>query len=276
MSGPPRTTCSTRSGSPASSSRATRLQRGQRRLAVGAQDHGVAGQQRRDRVGDRHGQRVVPRPDDADDALGVAQLDRAGQQRERPEPPSRPQVAGGAAAVVPAHHRRVGHLLERVHPGLAGLELDQVEQLVLPLQHQVVEAQHDPLAVLDRQPGPGPLRGTGARVGDPDVVGGGQRQRRQRRPGHGGVGQQGCRAGGAHDPLGQPADQPRVDGVRRGGVGLGVGDRLGGHARERMPPRPRPLPIGNPTCPRGGRPRRERVGAQGFPLREGVCGLQLA
>ena len=76
----PSTTCSRSLGQPGlARSSSAAAQRGQRALQVGAQHDGVAGQQRRDGVGDRQAQRVVPRRDDADDALGAVVLDRAGE-----------------------------------------------------------------------------------------------------------------------------------------------------------------------------------------------------
>src|SRR4028119_974904 len=50
-----------------------------------------------------------------------------------PRPPLRRQVLLRVVRVVPSNDRRVGDLLERVLARLAGLDLDQVEDLVLPL-----------------------------------------------------------------------------------------------------------------------------------------------
>src|SRR5665647_2244069 len=126
-------------------------QSGQGTLVVRPEHHRIAGQQRRDRVGDRHRQRVVPGGDDAHHALGLAQLDRLAEQRESPLSTARTQVSRRATRIVTAHDRGVRDLLEAVRPSLAGLELDEVEQLHLPLEHKVVEPQEDPGSLRHRR-----------------------------------------------------------------------------------------------------------------------------
>ena len=53
----------------------------------------------------------------------------------------RPQAARGDAGVVAAHLRDVDDLLEGVPAGLAVLQLDQVEHLVLPVEQEPGEAE---------------------------------------------------------------------------------------------------------------------------------------
>jgi len=48
-----------------------------------------------------------------------------------------------------------------MHPSFARLQLDQVEQLDLLLQHEVVETKEDPGALRHRHPGPRTLGGSG-------------------------------------------------------------------------------------------------------------------
>ena len=79
----PATTCHRSAGKPASSSSSGAQQRGEHGLGVGLGDHGVAGQQRREAVAQRHRERVVPRRDDPDDALGDAVDLDAGEAGDR-------------------------------------------------------------------------------------------------------------------------------------------------------------------------------------------------
>jgi hypothetical protein len=46
----------------------------------------------------------------------------------------------------------VADLGKRVRAGLARLQLDQVEQLVLPLEHEVVQPEQGALALAQRRP----------------------------------------------------------------------------------------------------------------------------
>ena len=96
-----------------------------------------------------------------------------------PDPPLRAEVLERGAGVVARRHRDVHDLLEGVLAGLARLPLDQVEDLVLAVEHQVVEVKQDLPPQLERDAGPGLLR----RSGDVDRVGHvvGRRQRRARR-----------------------------------------------------------------------------------------------
>ena len=73
-------------------------QRGQRGLGVRLVHDAVAGDEGRDRVADREDERVVPRRDDADDALRVPDLVRRRQRRDQSRVPDGCEVAPRAAA----------------------------------------------------------------------------------------------------------------------------------------------------------------------------------
>ena len=109
------------------------------------------------RVGHGQHQRVVPRRDHADDALGDVVHPGRHQAGQRAQPALGAQRPGGEAGVVPGGDRLVHDLLERPHPGLAVLGLDEVEQLVLPVEDQVVVAEQDRGPLLHRRRGPRPL-----------------------------------------------------------------------------------------------------------------------
>ncbi len=99
------------------------------------------------------------------------------------------------------------HLLEGVQPGLAGLRLDEVEHLVLPLDQQIVEAQQDGGTPPDRQRGPGRLGAAGELEGDLDVRGGGPGQAGQPFAGQRGDGLHHAGFAGGGDPGGEAVDQ---------------------------------------------------------------------
>ena len=71
-----------------------------RRLAVGFEDDGVAGEQCGDDVTGREGQRVVPRGDDADHAARVVQFAGAREDRQCALPAARSEEALGRVRVV--------------------------------------------------------------------------------------------------------------------------------------------------------------------------------
>ena len=73
-------------------------QGGQRGLGVRLVHDGVARDERRDRVGDRQGERVVPGRHDADHALRVVQLVRGRQHRHDAAVPHRREVAAARRA----------------------------------------------------------------------------------------------------------------------------------------------------------------------------------
>ena len=128
-------------------------QRDEGRLAVGLQHHAVARRERRKRVADAQRERVVPGRDDAHHADRVVVLPRLGE-RQRAPAPARLEVLLGGVRVVARHDRDVEHLLERVAARLAGLDLEQVEQLLLVVERQVVVAQEDALALVEAGPRP--------------------------------------------------------------------------------------------------------------------------
>ena len=116
-------------------------QRRQHRLGVGLGDHRVAGEQRGQPVAERHRERVVPGRDDPDDALGhVVDLD-PGQPGHDAELALGVEVVVRRARVVARGQRDVQRLVERVLARLARLPADQVDDLVLAVEDQVVQAQ---------------------------------------------------------------------------------------------------------------------------------------
>ena len=80
------------------------------------------------------------------------------------------QLTSQAPGVEARRERDVGDLVERVRPGLAGLQLDEVEQLLAPLEHQVVQAEQRAPAFAQGCLRPGELGRTGGIEGGLDVV----------------------------------------------------------------------------------------------------------
>ena len=193
-------------------------QRGQRRDLRRLEHDRVAGGHRRDAVAEGVGQRVVPRPDHADDAdrpvahgelaAGDEQVGRAdllvGEVLRRVLGPEAEGVGG------------VGDLGQlRVLPRLAGLGDDRLDDPVGVVGHPLLGAAEDPPAALEAERLPGRLRGA--------------RTRDQRRD------------------LGRRRGRDRADDLARGGVldgdlargrgGVGRGLLDGGH-RPRLPHTP--------------------------------------
>ena len=77
-----------------------------------------------------------------------------GEGRVDADPPLRAEVLVRRAGVVARGHRDVRDLLERVLARLARLPLDQVEDLVLPVEHEVVEVEQDLLRAGRAAPAP--------------------------------------------------------------------------------------------------------------------------
>jgi hypothetical protein len=128
---------------------------------------------------------------------------------------------------VPRDDRAVAHLLVGVQPGLARLELHEVEQLRLPVEHEVVHPQQHRGALLDRDAGPPALRPPGGVDRHTDVARARQGQHRERRTGHRCVGHLLAAVPRRHHPGGERSHPGRVDGIRRAGIGLGVRDDFG-------------------------------------------------
>ncbi len=150
-------------------------QRRERGLDVGPQDDGVACEQGRERVADGEDEGVVPGRDDADDALGPVVLDGPREQGKHADVLDVAQQDRPATGVVPGDHRDVTDLLEGVGTGLARLELDEVEQLGLPVEDEVVDPQEHRGALRHGGHGPRPLGDPGGRHRLGHVAGGGQR-----------------------------------------------------------------------------------------------------
>ena len=201
-------------------------QRGQHGLGVGLGDDGVAGEQGREAVAERHRERVVPGRDDADDALRHAVDLGAGEHREHAADAPGVEVLVGRAGVVARGQREVGDLEVGVLAGLARLPHDEVDELVLPVEQEVVQAQERGGALVDRRRGPRGLGVAGARerlghVGRSRLRDVGERGAADRR-------RHGVRlAGGADDPARQRGDVRAVEAVGRGGVVLGVRGAVG-------------------------------------------------
>src|SRR4051812_43830452 len=88
----------------------------------------------------------------------------------------------GRARVVARDQRHVHDLLEAVAPGLARLELDDVQDLLAPVEHEIVEAQQDARALGIRRRAPRTLRLAPPLDRGGDVAGGAARHRRERLP----------------------------------------------------------------------------------------------
>ncbi len=195
-------------------------QGGEAGLGVGLHDDRVARDEGRERVADGQLQGVVPGGDLADDAARVAQLGDLGEGRHGARVTLGAQVRGGLAAVVPGGDGDGLDLLVGVQAGLAGLQLDEVEDLGLACEDQVVEAEQDGGALPYRSAGPDGLRGAGPLEGAGHVLGRRLGQVGQLLAGEGGV------VGGAAGPghaLGEPGDQ-----LGRDHVGSGAGALRGG------------------------------------------------
>ncbi len=203
-------------------------QGGEGRLGVGLHDDGVARDEGGEGVADGEFERVVPRGDLPYDAARPAQFGDLGQRGDDPGVRLGPQVGVGAAAVVAGGDGDALHLLVRVQPRLAGLQLDEVQDLGLAAQHEVVEAQEDSGAPLYGRGGPAPLRLAGPVEGVGDVVRGGLGQ-----VGEFLAGERGVVGGGAaaDDAAGQAGDEvggDHVGGGARAGGGDGVAAGRGG------------------------------------------------
>ncbi|MET3164732.1 UNVERIFIED_ORG: hypothetical protein ABIB19_003163 [Arthrobacter sp. UYEF10] len=120
----------------------------------------------------------------------------------------------------------VGDLFEGVAPGLARLELDEVQDLGLVVQDGVMEALHDPLPILERRARPFDLGIPRLSVGFRDVRLSGQRQGSERAAGEGRVNQfklgvRGMPSMGDEDP-----HTGRINGESLGGGSDVAGQRL--------------------------------------------------
>ena len=207
-------------------------QRRQHGLGVRLGHHGVAGEQRGKPVAQRHRERVVPRRDDADDALGhVVDLD-PGQPGYDAELALGVEVVVRGPRVVAGGQRDVQRLVEGVLACLARLPADQVDDLVLAIEHQVVQAQQDLRTLLESRPRPRLLGAPRPRERVTDVRLARLRDHRQRLAGDRGVrrDRRPCRG---EDPVGQRPRVRRVQGVRRRRVVLRIGraDLLAGVGR---------------------------------------------
>lgn len=147
----------------------------ERREAVRLDHDGVSSEQRRDGVGDGQRHRVVPRRDDADDTLRVVvhhRLDDAGQQGLHP---LWGQQVRGFLRVVARVGDHVEDILLGGGPGLAGLGLGDVHQVVAAIGDELAEPVDDHATFLHRAFGPPHLCGPRPLEGGDDIVGGADR-----------------------------------------------------------------------------------------------------
>ena len=86
-------------------------------------------------------ERVVPRGDEADDALGLAELDRPRGQGDGAGRAAAAEQSGGMARVVEGAEGRVADFFESVLAGFPGLPLEDVQDFGLPVEQQVGEAE---------------------------------------------------------------------------------------------------------------------------------------
>ncbi len=217
-------------------------ERGQHGLGVRLDHHRVAGQQRRQAVAQRQGEGVVPGRDDADDALGQPVHLDVGEAGEHARHAPAVEMVVGGACVVAGGERDVRELQEGVLAGLARLDADQVADLLLPIEHQVVEPHQRGGALGKRRAGPGLLRPPGPRDGLPDVGLARLRDVGHRLPVERGLHRCGL-AGAGQDPSGEVLRVVGLQGVGRPRVVLGVGRTvekrpscgiLGAHETESM------------------------------------------
>jgi hypothetical protein len=144
----------------------------------------------------------------------MPQLDHVGEaDRVDAGPAAGGEQPLGRPGVVPREQRDVGNLLERVLARLAGLPLDQVEALRLPIEQQVVEPQQHARPLPDGASRPHALRRPrgGERLGD--ISRRGQREVGERLAGERSVGGDDPRVGTGHDPPRQPLDVRRIKGA---------------------------------------------------------------
>lgn len=185
-----------------------------------------------------------------------------GEGRDGAGVPLRLEVGGGLAAVVAGRDGDGLHLLVRVQPRLAGLQLDQVEDLGLAGEDEIVEAEQHGRALPYRRLRPQRLRGAGRVEGLRHVLGCGLGQVGELLTGERRV--VGGPAGADHT-LRELGDQLRGDhigggtgacGDRREGVRAGRRFRTGlfrglrvRHVRQGMPRREVWVPVGNRDSP---------------------------
>ena len=201
-------------------------QRGEHGLRVGLGHHRVAGQERRDAVAERHRERVVPRRDDADDTLRHAVDLGTGEHREHAADAPGVEVLVGGAGVVARGEREVGDLEVGVLAGLARLPHDEVDELLLPVEEQVVQPQERRRPVVDG--GGRPRRLRPARAGERLGHVGRARLRDVRERRAADRRRDGDRlTGGADEAPRQAGDVRAVEAVGGGGVVLGVGGPVG-------------------------------------------------
>ena len=146
-------------------------QRAERRLGVRLEHDRVAGDHRRDRVGHREGERVVPRRDHADDALGQVVDLGLGEHRDHALGGFTAELLRGELGVVRGGHRHVENLFERRRARLAGFGLDHVEEELAVLVHEHAELAEDAGALGHGPRRPFALGRAGALGGGVDVGG---------------------------------------------------------------------------------------------------------
>ena len=210
--------------------RAARGEDRQGALVVGLLHDTIAGGEGRHDVHERERQRVVPGRDDADEPLGLvadAGLHDDGDRRTATVPG---EDAASLHRVVASDVRALEDLLEGLTAGLAGLRLQDVEQVVPALQQQVVSLQQHRAAVGVARGTPRDGGGAGGCRGIRHVTGTRQRQLVQHLAGEGrddGSGGAGRRGEVAREWAELDAERPgdrgfgHDDSLRSGAVTLG-------------------------------------------------------
>ena len=113
----------------------------------------VTGDESRQAVGDRHGQWIVPRPDDTDDTLWYVMPIDSGQQRYEAFATLRAQVATCRASVIARGECNVQYLLGGTQPRLPG-RLQQVDEVVPLVQNMIMKIEQQLGPLLDWPSGP--------------------------------------------------------------------------------------------------------------------------
>ncbi len=101
----------------------------------------------------------------------MVQIDPGQPGHQAPTPPAPQHLTGGPRDVAGAQ-RGVQHLLDGADPALAPVVLDEVGELIEPVQQPIVEAEQHLGPLGEAATDPADLRRAGAAGGQGDVLGG--------------------------------------------------------------------------------------------------------